>query len=242
MIELHDVSYRYAGARDGDRPAVDGVSLTISDGSFVVLAGPNGSGKTTLVRLFNGLLEPDSGSVAVNDVPVAQNRVAARSTVSMTFQDPQDGFVAATVGADVAFGPENLGLARNEIDRRVAAALSAVRLAGRGEERIDRLSGGEQARVAIAGALAMEPDHLVLDEPFAGLDEPARASVLDRLEALSADGTGIVVVTHDLRDLLDPADRVLVTNDGRIALDAAPETARDRLADLGVRAPRKPKS
>src|SRR5699024_10669124 len=156
--------------------ALDGVSLTISDGSFVVLAGPNGSGKTTLVQLCNGLLEPDSGHVAVNGVPVVEDRVAARSAVAMTFQDPQDGFVAATVGSDVAFVLENLGLCRAEIDRRVAAALSAVQLAGLGAERIDRLSGGEQARVAIAGALAMKPDHLVLDEPFAGLDEPARAS------------------------------------------------------------------
>lgn len=241
MIDIYDAIHRYdAGAREDTRPALDGVSLTISDGSFVVLAGPNGSGKTTLVQLCNGLLEPDSGHVAVNGVPVVEDRVAARSAVAMTFQDPQDGFVAATVGSDVAFGPENLGLRRAEIDRRVAAALSAVQLAGRGEERIDRLSGGEQARVAIAGALAMKPDHLVLDEPFAGLDEPARASVLDRLRELSADGTGIVVVTHDLRDLLGVADRVLVMNDGRIVLDAVPEIARDRLADLGVRTPHEP--
>ena len=202
-----------------------------------MLAGPNGSGKTSLVRLFNGLLEPDSGSVAVNGVPVAEDLVAARSAVAMTFQDPKDGFVAATVGSDVAFGPENLGLPRKEIDQRVERALAAVRLVGREDDRIDRLSGGEQARVALAGALAMDPDHLVLDEPFAGLDEPARASVLDRLTALSADGTSVVVVTHDLRDLLALADRVVVLRDGRIVLDAAPENARDRLAALGVRAP-----
>lgn len=104
-------------------------------------------------------------------------------------------------------------------------------------ERIDQLSGGEQARVAIAGALAMEPDHLVLDEPFAGLDEPARQSVLDRLESLHADGTGIIIVTHDLRDLLDPADRLLVMQKGQVALDAPPETALSRLSELGVRAP-----
>ena len=236
MIETRDLVYRY-GSDESDRPAVDGVSLTIDDGEFVVLAGPNGSGKTSLVRLFNGLLTPDSGSVAVNGVPVTEDLVAARSTVAMTFQDPKDGFVAATVGADVAFGPENLGLPRETIDRRVERALSAVRLAGREDDRIDRLSGGEQARVAVAGALAMDPDHLVLDEPFAGLDEPARASVLDRLAALSADGTSIVIVTHDLRDLLALADRVVVLRDGRIALNAAPANVRDRLAGLGVRVP-----
>ncbi|EMA54912.1 energy-coupling factor ABC transporter ATP-binding protein [Halococcus salifodinae] len=255
MIEVRDLVYRYDDTKgsaeagrestaDRDdatetepRPAVDDVSLTIDDGSFVVLAGPNGSGKTTLVRQFNSLLDPDSGAVSVNGQPVGGDVVAARTAVAMTFQDPRDGFVAATVGADVAFGPENLGLDRDEIDRRVREALAAVRLDGREAERIDRLSGGERARVAIAGALAMAPDHLVLDEPFAGLDEPARQSVLDRLRALHSDGTGIVVVTHDLRDLVDPADRVLVMNEGRVALDAPPDDAIDQLSTLGVRAP-----
>jgi biotin transport system ATP-binding protein len=235
MIETHNLTYRYGD--DGTAPAVDGVSLTIEDGSFVVLAGPNGSGKTTLVRGFNGLLEPDSGAVSVNGQPVSENLVAARTAVAMTFQDPRDGFVAATVGADVAFGPENLGLGREKIDERVTEALAAVRMSGRGDERIDRLSGGEQARVAIAGALAMDPDHLVLDEPFAGLDQPARESVLDRLAALHAEDTGIVVVTHDLRDLLALADRVLVMDEGRVGLDAAPEPAREQLSRFGVRAP-----
>ena len=227
MIEARNVAYRYEGAEES---AVDGVSLTIHDGSFVVLAGPNGSGKTTLVRQFNGLLDPDSGSVSVNGQAVAESVVAARTAVAMTFQDPRDGFVAATVGADVAFGPENLGLDKDEVDRRVADALAAVQMDGRGDERIDRLSGGERARVAIAGALAMEPDHLVLDEP-------ARRSVLDRLRALHSDGTGIVVVTHDLRDLVAPADRVVVMNEGRVALDAPPDDAIDRLPGLGVHAP-----
>jgi biotin transport system ATP-binding protein len=153
----------------------------------------------------------------------------------MVFQNPRDSFVAATVGGDVAFAPENLGLPRSEIDRRVGAALAAVNMAGRRTDRIDELSGGEQARVALAGALAMEPDHLVLDEPFAGLDWPARQSVMDRLRSLSETGTGVVAVTHDLRDHIEVADRVLVMNDGELALDAPPNTARDRLGELGVR-------
>ena len=230
MIRTEGLVYRY-----GETTALDGVSLTIDDGEFLILAGANGSGKTTLVRQFNGLLEPDDGEVFVNGQPVADDLVAARTAVGMVFQNPRDCFVAATVGADVAFGPENLGLSRADIDERVETALSAVDMADRADERLDRLSGGEQARVAIAGALAMNPDHLVLDEPFAGLDWPARQAVLEHLDSLSAAGTSIVIVTHDLRDVLDRADRVVALSDGSVALDADPETARERLAQLDVR-------
>jgi biotin transport system ATP-binding protein len=230
MIETRDLVHGYGATR-----ALDGVSVTVDDGEFVVVAGPNGSGKTTLVRHFNGLLDPDEGEVLVNGRPVSEDLVAARTHVGMVFQNPRDCFVAATVGADVAFGPENLGLDHDEIDRRVEAALSAVEMDGREDERIDELSGGEQARVAIAGALAMEPDHLVLDEPFAGLDWAARCSVFDRLDALDADGTGVVVVTHDLRDLLERADRLVVLSDGRVAYDGRPGGA--PLPELGVRPP-----
>jgi biotin transport system ATP-binding protein len=232
MIETRELVHRYDGTT-----ALGGVSVTIGDGEWVVVAGRNGSGKTTLVRHFNALLEPDEGAVLVDGAPAVEHPVAARTTVGMVFQSPGDQFVAATVGADVAFGPENLGLDRAEIDRRVEAALAAVNMDGRGEERIDALSGGEQARVAIAGALAMEPDHLVLDEPFSGLDWPARQSVLDHLDTLSADGTSIVVVTHDVRDVLSRADRVLGLDGGNLAVDATPATARDELRDLGVRVP-----
>jgi len=232
VIRTVDLVRRY-----GDVAAVDGVSLSIPDGEFVVLAGANGSGKTTLVRHFNGLSEPDAGRVEVNGRRVSDDLVAARTAVGMVFQEPRDQLVAATVGADVAFGPENLGLGRGEIDRRVDAALAAVNLRGRGDERVDELSGGERERVAIAGALAMDPDHLVLDEPFTGLDAPARASVLGRLRELSDSGTGVVVVTHDLRDVLDPADRVVAMADGRVVVDAPPDDAVGSLPAHGVRVP-----
>jgi biotin transport system ATP-binding protein len=232
MIEFRAVTHRY----DGD-VAVDGVSLTIEDGEWLVLAGANGSGKTTLVRHCNALLEPDEGEVLVDGQRAGENPVAARTTVGMVFQTPRDQFVAATVGADVTFGPENLGLERAAIDRRVETALSAVGLEGREDERLDSLSGGEQARVAIAGALAMQPDHLVLDEPFAGLDWPARQSVLSHLDELHAGGTGIILVTHDVRDVLGRADRVVGLQDGAVAVDAAPESARDQLSSIDVRVP-----
>nr|WP_225935205.1 ABC transporter ATP-binding protein [Halobaculum roseum] len=216
------------------------MSLQIPDGEFLVLAGANGSGKSTLVRHFNGLLDPDEGEVLVDGEPVGDDLVAARTRVGMVFQEPRDCFVAATVARDVAFGPENLGLPREEIDRRVERALAAVNMAGRGGERIDRLSGGEQERAAVAGALAMEPSHLVLDEPFTGFDEPARESVLAHLVELNRDGTGIVLVTHDLRDVLDPADRLVVLDDGAVAVDAPPATAVEALDDLPVRRPDRP--
>jgi biotin transport system ATP-binding protein len=230
MIETRALEHSY-----DDEPVLDGVDLTVADGEFLLLVGPNGAGKTTLVRHFNGLLAPDAGAVLVDGQPVADDLVAARAAVAMVFQDPRDGFVAATVRGDVAFGPENLGLSHAEIDRRVDEALEAVRMADRGAERIDQLSGGEQARVAIAGALAMEPSHLVLDEPLAGLDHPARTAVVDRLAALNESGTGVVVVTHDLRDVAELADRVVVMRDGAVALDGPPDAVRDRLLEFDVR-------
>jgi biotin transport system ATP-binding protein len=231
------ITVRGATVRRGDAVVLEDLSLSIPDGEFVVLAGANGAGKTTLVRLFNGLLEPDAGDVEVNGRPVVADLVAARTAVGMVFQDPRDQFVAATVRSDVAFGPENLGLDHDEIDRRVQDALAAVGMQGRGEERIDELSGGEQSRVAIAGALAMEPDHLVLDEPFTGLDAPARDRLLDRLRDLHAAGTGLIVVTHDLRDLLGDAERVVCLSNGQVVVDDEPATAVDDLPEYGVRVP-----
>ena len=232
MIRAREVVVRY-----DETTAVDGVSLEIDDGEYVLLVGPNGSGKTTLVRTFNGLVTPDSGTVLVDGTPVGEDLVAARRAVGMVFQEPRDSFVAATVGGDVAFGPRNLGLSHAEIDRRVEAALEAVDLVGRADERIDQLSGGERERVAIAAALAMEPAHLVLDEPLTGLDEPARRSVLARLESLHASGTSVIVVTHDLRGVIDAADRVIGMAEGRIAFAADADEAREELAALDVYVP-----
>ncbi|SFS71074.1 energy-coupling factor ABC transporter ATP-binding protein [Halostagnicola kamekurae] len=232
MIEFQSVTYGFEGP-----PVLEDCSLEIDDGEFVLLAGANGSGKTTLLRHCNGLLSPDSGEVLVDGVSVADDPVAARTATGMVFQHPRDQFVAATVGSDVAFGPENLGLSHAEIDRRVEDSLATVNLEGRGDERIDTLSGGEQSRVAIAGALAMDPTHLLLDEPFTGLDEPSREAVLERLEALSRDGTGVVLATHDLRDVTRLADRIVVMRGGEILEDGPPSRVVERLDGLDVRAP-----
>jgi len=200
VIEIEGVTCRYGGGgteksgdgdgkADGDRvTAVANVTLSIPDGEFLIVAGANGSGKTTLVRTFNGLVTPDSGTVAVNGTPVSDDLVAARTAVGMVFQDPRDQLVASTVGADVAFGPENLGLSHAEIDRRVADALAAVNMTGREDDRIASLSGGERERVAIAGVRDGARSSR-LGRAVHRLDEPARRSVLDRLRELRAAGT-----------------------------------------------------
>lgn len=232
MIEFRSVTYGF-----DDCAVLEDCSLKIDDGEFILLAGANGSGKTTLLRHCNGLLSPDSGEVLVDGVSVAENPVAARTATGMVFQHPRDQFVSATVASDVAFGPENLALSHAEIDRRVEDSLAAVNLEGRGDERIDALSGGEQSRVAIAGALAMDPTHLLLDEPFTGLDEPSREAVLDRLESLSRDGTGVVLATHDLRDVSRLADRIVVMRGGEILEDGPPSRVLERMDGLDVRVP-----
>jgi biotin transport system ATP-binding protein len=234
------ITVRNLVARREDKTVLDGISLTVEDGEWVVLAGRNGSGKTTLVRHCNGLLEPIEGEVLIDGVSTTDDSVTARTRVGMVFQNPRDQFVAATVGADVAFGPENLGLTHEEIDRRVEAALDAVNMTDSRDERIESLSGGQQARVAIAGALAMEPAHLVLDEPLTGLDWPTRRSLLEHLQALHREGTSLVFATHDLRDVFEFADRVVGLAEGTVAVDCQPAEAESQLAAIGVRPPAQP--
>jgi biotin transport system ATP-binding protein len=229
MLSVRDLSFAY-----DETPILEGVSMTVAPGEFVLLTGPNGAGKTSLVRHFNGLLEPDAGSVQIDGASVAENPVLARRAVGMVFQDPGDQFVESRVGADVAFGPENLGLARDNIESRVEAALSTVGMADCSDERITALSGGERTRVALAGVLAMDPDYVVLDEPFGSLDVEARRAVMDHLVGLVEAGTGVVVVTHDLRDAWGHADRVVALDDGQIAVEGAPAERLDQLADLAV--------
>jgi biotin transport system ATP-binding protein len=230
MIEARGLVYRH----DDGRRALDGLSLSVADGETVLLCGPNGAGKTTLLQHLNGLRTPDEGRVVVDGKPVADHPVHARTAVGTVFQDPRDGIVAATVGADVAFGPENLGLDRDEVERRVTSALAAVGLGDRRDDRVESLSGGQRARVAVAGALAMEPGHLALDEPFGGLDWPSTRRLLAHLDDLRAEGVALVVATHDLRDLAPRADRVVVLDGGRVVHETtAPDP--DRLREFGVR-------
>ncbi|MDZ7731045.1 MAG: ABC transporter ATP-binding protein [Natrialbaceae archaeon] len=232
MIEFRSVTFAY----ESDA-VIERLSFTIPDGSVVLLAGANGSGKTTILRHCNGLLSPDEGEVLVDGVSVEDDLVGARTAVGMVFQNPRDQFVAATVEDDVSFGPENLGLSHETIEERVSESIEAVGLEEKRTARIDTLSGGEQARLAIAGALAMRPSHLVLDEPFAGVDERARQAIQRHLESLIADGTGVIIASHDLRDLLGMADRIIGLERGHIAFDQMPEGIQQDLEAIGVRPP-----
>lgn len=229
MLAVRDLSASYDGTT-----VLSGISMSVEPGEFLLLTGPNGSGKTTLVHHFNGLLEADEGAVLVDGTPVSEDPVLARRSVGLVFQEPGDQFVDATVGADVAFGPENLGLDRETVAKRVECALETVGMTDREAERIDALSGGERTRVALAGVLAMEPSYVVLDEPLGSLDVEARGRVLDHLESLVEAGTAVVLVTHDLRDAWSRADRVIGLEAGGIAVEGPPEEHRNALSDLAV--------
>lgn len=226
MIVLDDVRYRYPGS---DAEAVGGVTLSIAPGSWTALVGSNGSGKSTLARLMNGLFTPSAGFVTVDGIDTTEDARAwdVRSRVGLVLQNPDNQIVGTVVEEDVAFGPENLGVPRAELRLRVDSALAAVGLTGFERREPHLLSEGQKQRLAIAGALAMNPEYLVLDEPTAMLDLEGRADVLAVLGRLRAQGTGIVHITHDLSEAR-LADRVVALDAGRVAFEGA---AGDLMAD-----------
>ena len=221
-IEFENVHFSY----DGEAPAIDGVSFTVAPGEFVCLLGGNGSGKSTLVRLINGLLCPDEGTVRVFGHHVVgadeDALLAVRAQVGMVFQNPDDQLVASVVENEVAFGPENLGLPAPEIRRRVSEALDTVGLAGFEGHHVMELSGGQKQRVAIAGALALRPRLLVLDEACAMLDPMGRAGLLRVVKRLNREGMTIVMITHAPEELAC-ATRCVLLEQGRIARIGAPD-------------------
>lgn len=233
LIDIQRLTHRFA---DGAL-ALDHVDLAVEAGAFVVIAGANGSGKTTLLRHLNGLLRPTEGSVRVDGIAVAKDPARARRRVGLVFQDVDTQLVGETVADDVAFGPENLGLARAEIDARVAAALDAMDLAGAADMPPHLLSGGQKRRLAIAGVLAMDPAIIAFDEPFSNLDYPGVRSVLRRMVDLHAAGKTLIVTTHDLDKVAAHADRLLVLDHGRLVLDGPPAACMNRIERHGIRQP-----
>jgi energy-coupling factor transport system ATP-binding protein len=207
--------------------AIDDVSLTIEEGGFVGLIGHTGSGKSTLIQHINGLLKPTAGSVNVNGIDTRKKAdlPRLRRMVGLVFQYPEHQLFEETVARDVAFGPRNMGLGEEEVQLRVRNALLQVGLGG--EEILSRspfeLSGGQRRRVAIAGVLAMEPQVLILDEPTAGLDPLGREEVLALVKGIHRDrGCTVIMVSHSMDEVSRVADRVLVMNGGKVALDGTP--------------------
>ena len=237
-IVIEHLNYVYMSGGPYETHALDDVSLTIEDGEFVGLIGHTGSGKSTLVQHLNGLLLPSSGKITVDGLDIADkatDRRAIRRKVGLVFQYPENQLFEETVEKDIAFGPKNLGLDDAEIDRRVRDAMRRVALDyDRLHERsVFELSGGQMRRVAIAGVLAMEPQVLVLDEPCAGLDPRGREEILGLIKKLHEEaGTTIVMVSHSMDDVASLAERVIVMNHGKVAMDGAPRDVFSRGAEL----------
>ena len=240
----------YAYEDDGDHqdapPAVNDVSFSVAAGEYIAILGHNGSGKSTLAKLCNMILTPSEGRLFVlgKDVTAEdfseEDMYDLRAHIGMVFQNPDNQLVATVVEEDVAFGPENLGLAREEIRRRVNAALAAVGMEEYAHHAPHKLSGGQKQRIAIAGILAMKPSIILFDESTSMLDPLGRAEVVSIMERLNREeGITIVHITHYM-DEAARADRVIVMNDGRIAWDGTPRDVFknvDQLRDLGLEAP-----
>jgi len=243
-IVFERVSFSYMGGTAMERRALQDVSFSVEPGRFTAIAGHTGSGKSTLVQHMNGLLHPDSGRVLVDDVDIspksAESR-AARRSVGMVFQYPEQQLFEETVARDIAFGPQNLGLPQNEVEQRVKKAMRVMDLdAALSEQSPFALSGGQKRRVAIAGVLALAPKYLVLDEPTAGLDPRSREQLVKTMLRLKEKGMGIVFVSHNMDDIARLADRVLIMNQGKLVCDAPPREAfshREILEDAGLQPP-----
>ena len=234
MIDIINLSHRFSDGILG----LDDINLSISEGEFVVIGGLNGSGKTTLLKHLNGLLLPDTGMVRLDGISVSKNLMRARQLVGMVFQDADSQIVGETVYDDVAFGPENLCLDRNEIKKRVHDALTCVGLVNLAHQRPHVLSGGEKRRLAIAGILAMESKILVFDEPFSNLDYPGIRQVLEQILSLHASGHTVLIATHDLEDVIACADRLVLMKDGKVVKNGQPAALTGALVQLGMREPR----
>ena len=242
-IRVEHLAYTYPGVEDTPGVAVfQDLSLTIEEGSFVAVLGGNGCGKSTLAKHFNAILLPCGGSVSVFGMNTADEEklIQIRKTVGMVFQNPDNQIVANVVEEDVAFGPENLGIASPEIRNRVDKALKQVGMYEYREHAPHLLSGGQKQRIAIAGIIAMEPKCIVLDEPTAMLDPRGRREVMETISRLNENkGITVVLITHHMEEAAQ-ADRVVVLHKGSIAADGTPKEVFSQvelLHNIGLAAP-----
>ena len=237
VLKIEHLSHIYSAGTPFEKKAVDDVSFSAQRGEFIGLIGQTGSGKSTRIQHFNGLLKPTSGKIYINGEDIFQSKEmtrAARFAVGLVFQYPEYQLFEETVYADVAFGPKNMGLDKDEIDRRVRENCRNV---GLSEDVLDKspfeLSGGQKRRVALAGIFAMEPEVMVLDEPMAGLDPAGCADVFRFIkEYHEKHGTTILFVTHSMEYAAQMSERIIVMDHGHILMDGTPADIFSRSEEL----------
>ena len=245
ILEVSNLNYIYSVGTPFEHKALDNISFSVEPGEFIGIIGHTGSGKSTLMQQLNGLLKPTSGQVLLDGVDIWSDKNLtrqARFRVGLVFQYPEYQLFEETVYRDIAFGPKNMGLNEQEIDRRVREAAGFV---GLSPEQLEvspfDLSGGQKRRVAIAGVIAMEPEVLILDEPTAGLDPVGRAEILGNIEAYRrARNATIMMVSHSMEDVARLTDRLLVMNGSKLAMDGTPAevfTHAEELVKMGLNIP-----
>jgi len=245
VLEIKNLNHIYSAGTPFEHQALTDVSFSVERGEFIGVIGHTGSGKSTLIQHLNGLLKPTSGQIILDGKDIWSDKAAtrqARFRVGLVFQYPEYQLFEETVYKDIAFGPKNMGLKPDEIDRRVREAAGFVGLT---EQQLQvspfDLSGGQKRRVAIAGVIAMEPEVLILDEPTAGLDPVGREDILENIQAYrKAKNATIMMVSHSMNDVARLTDRLLVMNGSRLAMDGTPvdvfRRARE-LLDMGLDIP-----
>ena len=237
ILQVKDLKYVYSEGTPFEHIALDGVNFSVERGEFVGVIGHTGSGKSTLMQHLNGLLKPTAGTVLLDGQDIWESKEVtrqARFKVGLVFQYPEYQLFEETVYKDIAFGPKNMGLSADEVDRRVREAAALV---GITEQQLSvspfDLSGGQKRRAAIAGVIAMEPQVLILDEPTAGLDPEGREEILANIQAYrSAKNATIMMVSHSMNDVARMTDRLLVMRGSQLAMDATPEEVFSRANEL----------
>lgn len=232
MVKAEGLTYAYTRVTETDHgteekkiTALQDVNIEIEKGEFVVVLGHNGSGKSTFAKHVNALLQPTGGTLWVEGIDTKEEERVweIRQTAGMVFQNPDNQLVATVVEEDIAFGPENMGIAPKEIRRRVDDALETVRMSEFATYTPSKLSGGQKQRIAIAGVLAMKPDCIVLDEPTAMLDPVGRREVMETIERLNREeGITIILITHYMDEAVR-GDRVYVIDDGHLVMQGTPK-------------------
>lgn len=233
ILEIKNISKTFS---DGTH-VLNNISFSVTKGEFIVIAGENGSGKTVLMKHLNGLLTPSKGEILLHGKNIKKSLIEARSKIGLIFQNSDTQIIGQTVEEDIAFGPRNLNLNSNLISERIEYALKSTGLSELRNHATHNLSGGEKKRLGIAGILAMRPDILIFDEPFAGLDLKGVQSVLKTIINLHDDKKNIIIITHDLEKVLAHATRLIIMHNGKIEEDDLPSNLLSKLKKYNIKLP-----